>query len=155
MCGMKDSFGSRVMPKNLYCWVMGISEPFNVRVGWLSILWIWQKYMHLVLLLEISKQFFIVHFNILLMHWCIFLSMVTMFLELEQIKSHRHIMIHWFLGGGKLLFDLFLSWIGSQIGYYTKVHLFLVVLVRRVYYLFVFGRSGLLGSVLWRWGYAL
>ena len=33
MCRMKESFGSRVMPKNLYCWVMGISEPFNVRVG--------------------------------------------------------------------------------------------------------------------------
>ena len=33
MCGMKDNLGSRVMPKNLYCWVMGISEPFNVRVG--------------------------------------------------------------------------------------------------------------------------
>ena len=33
MWGMKDSLWSRVMPKNLYCWVMSISEPFNVRVG--------------------------------------------------------------------------------------------------------------------------
>ena len=33
MCEMKDNFGSSVMLKNLYCWVMDISEPFNVRVG--------------------------------------------------------------------------------------------------------------------------
>ena len=40
--------------------------------------------MHLVLLLEILKPFFTAHFNILLMHCCIFLSVVTMFLELKQ-----------------------------------------------------------------------
>ena len=33
MWGMKDNLGSRVMPKNLYCWVMDFSEPFNVRVS--------------------------------------------------------------------------------------------------------------------------
>ena len=74
MCGMKDSFRSSVTSKNLYCC---ISEPFNIRVGSLCIL---QKWMHLVLLLEILKPFFMVYFNMLLMHCCIFLSMVTMFL---------------------------------------------------------------------------
>ena len=58
------------------------SKILCVRVGWLCILWIWQKCMHLILLLEILKPFFIVHFNILLMHCCIFLSMGAIFLEL-------------------------------------------------------------------------
>ena len=37
--------------------------------------------MHLVLLLEILKPFFIVHFDILI-HYCIFLSKDATFLEL-------------------------------------------------------------------------
>ena len=60
-------------------------------------------------------------------------------------------MIHGSLKGGWLLFYWFQSWLWLQIGCYAEVNLFLVVLVQRIYCLFVFGKSSLLRSVLWRW----
>ena len=50
------------------------------------------------------NHFFMVHFNILLMHCCIFLSMVTMFFRTVTNEEIIDIMIHWFLGIGRLLF---------------------------------------------------
>ena len=87
ICGINDNLESKIMPRNLCSSVMGISVLFNVSLGWLCILWIWQKCTHFVLLFEIVNPFSVVHFWILFMHCCIFLSMVVLFLELQQMRK--------------------------------------------------------------------
>ena len=137
------------MLRNLYWLVMGISVPFSIRRGWLSILWIWQKCTHLVSLLEILKPFFKVHFGILLTYGS------HIFCTCNKWESYRH--NDPLISGGRqtvISLILIMNRITDSLLPWGIVAIFLV-LDRRVYCLFMFRRSSLLGSVLWRWGVCL
>ena len=61
MSGMKESFLSNIMPRNLYSLTIGISESSIFRIGSLCIFLREQKCTHLVLDLENLNPFSLAH----------------------------------------------------------------------------------------------
>ena len=87
MCGMKESFLSKITLGNLYWSTTGISDPSKFNVGLLCIFLNWQKCMHWVFVLEILKQFIIAHEFILLMACCSWHSAVRTYLDVEVMQK--------------------------------------------------------------------
>ena len=87
MCGMKENFLSKIMPRNLYWSTPGISDSSRFNVGLLCIFLSWQKCTHWVLVLEILKPFIIAHMFILLMPCCSWHSAVHIYCDAQVINK--------------------------------------------------------------------
>ena len=87
MCGMKESLLSKIMPRNLYWSMTGISDLSRFNVGLLCIFLNWQKCTHWLFVLEILKSFIIAHLFILLIPCYSWHSAVCIYLDVEVMQK--------------------------------------------------------------------
>ena len=87
MCGMKESFLSKITPRNFYWSMTGISDPSRFNEGLSCIFLNWQKCMHWVFVLEILKLLIIAYLFILLMPCCSWRSAVRTYLDVGVMQK--------------------------------------------------------------------